>query len=50
MSYFHGKQGKGAQRLRKETLRAEAEHRNAVTPHESTKAHRLGRCECTKES
>lgn len=48
MSYFHGKAGKGAQRARKAVLRAEAEHRAAVTPHENTKAHRLGRCDCEK--
>lgn len=32
MSYFHGRQGKGAQRARKDVLRAEAEERNARTP------------------
>lgn len=46
MSYFHGKQGKGAQRVRKAVLRAEAEERNANTPHENTRAHRLSRCDC----
>lgn len=48
MSYFHGKQGKGAQRLRKEVLRAEAEHRAANVQHDRTKAHRLGKCDCEK--
>lgn len=46
MSYFHGKQGKGAQKARKATLRAEAEHRAALTEHDRTRAHRLGKCSC----
>lgn len=32
MSYFHGRQGQGAQKTRKAVLRAEAEERNARTP------------------
>ena len=46
MSFFHGKQGKGAQRVRKAELREQAEARNAETLHGNTKAHRLGRCNC----
>lgn len=49
MSYFHGKQGKGAQRTRKEVLRAEAEERAATTPHDRTRVHRLGKCECEQK-
>lgn len=32
MSYYHGRQGSGAARARREVLRAEAEERNARTP------------------
>lgn len=46
MSYFHGKQAKGAQRVRKDVLRAEAEHRQANVQHDRTRAHRLGKCDC----
>jgi hypothetical protein len=46
MSYFHGRQAKGAQRVRKEILRAEAEHRALNVQHDRTRAHRLGKCEC----
>jgi hypothetical protein len=49
MSYFHGRQGKGAQRVRKDVLRAEAEHRAANVQHDHTKAHRLNRCDCNPE-
>jgi hypothetical protein len=31
---------------KKDRKRFEAEERNAATPHERTKAHRLGRCGC----
>jgi hypothetical protein len=30
----------------KQLKRVEAEERNAATPHDKTKAHRLGRCSC----
>jgi len=46
VSRFTGKQGKGAQRAARDVRRAEAEHRQALTEHDNTKAHRLGRCDC----
>lgn len=42
MSYFHGRQGHGARRTRKEILRAEATHRNTLTPDHRRKAFLLG--------
>lgn len=49
MSYFHGRQGRGAARARTDVLRAEAEHRALNVQHDRTKAHRLNKCECSKE-
>lgn len=49
MSYFHGRQGRGASRARKDVLRAEAEHRTLNVQHDRTRAHRLAKCECPKE-
>lgn len=46
MSRFHGKQGQGAVRAHKAVKRAEAEQRTLLTPHENTRAHRLGKCDC----
>lgn len=42
MSYFHGRQGRGAARTRKEVLREEAEARNALTPEHRRKAFLYG--------
>lgn len=42
MSYYTGKQGKGAAKARKGVLRAEAEDRQALTPDHRRKAFRLG--------
>jgi hypothetical protein len=41
MSRFHGKQGKHAGRADRLVKRDEAEERNARTPHENTKRHRI---------
>lgn len=49
MSRFTGKQGKGAQRAAKAVRRVEAEHRQALTLHENTRAHRLGKCDCVSD-
>jgi hypothetical protein len=38
--------GRGALRELRRRRRAEAEERNAQTPHERTRRHRLGRCDC----
>jgi hypothetical protein len=46
---FNGKQFKGIARIMRDVKRAEAEARNANTPHENTKAHRLDRCDCHEE-
>lgn len=45
---WHGPQPKGAARTRRAERREDAEHRNAETPHNRTKAHRLGKCDCTE--
>lgn len=42
MSYFHGRQGKGASKARKGVLRDEAVERQALTPAHRRKAYRLG--------
>lgn len=42
MSYFNGKQGKGAAKARKGVLRDEAVERQALTPAHHRKAFRLG--------
>lgn len=42
MSYFHGRQGKGAQRDRKADLRAGADARNTLTPEHLRKAFLFG--------
>jgi hypothetical protein len=47
---WHGKQAAHATRTLRELKRAEAEVRNAATPHENTKAHRLGRCKNCEEN
>lgn len=46
MAVFTGKQYKNAMRDIREAKHLEAIHRNSHTPHERTKAHRLGKCEC----
>lgn len=43
---FNGKMGKGFMTARRHMRRLEAEQRNAQTPHNRTKAHRLERCGC----
>lgn len=43
MSAYSGPQGKGAAKKRRAVKRAEAEARNALTPPERRRAHRLGR-------
>lgn len=46
MTYrYNGPCGKGFERKRREQKRIEAELRAEETPHERTKAHRLGKCE-----
>lgn len=45
MSRWHGKQYRGAMRDLRKTKRREAEERNARTPHERTRTHRLMKCE-----
>lgn len=42
MSYYNGKSGKGAAKVRKGVLRAEAEDRQALTPEHHRRAFRLG--------
>lgn len=37
---------RGLSRQVAELKRTEAEARNAATPHDRTRAHRLGRCDC----
>lgn len=41
-----GTANKGLGRTLKQLKRAEAEERNSKTPHNRTRAHRVGRCEC----
>lgn len=45
MSYFTGPQGTGAAVLHRATKKREAEERNALTPHERTRRHRLDKCD-----
>lgn len=44
MSAFHGPQGQGAMKRRRDEKRAEAEARQEAVAHERTRAHRLGTC------
>lgn len=41
-----GTVNKGLARINRQLKRAEAEARNAMTPHDRTRAHRENRCEC----
>jgi len=51
MSTFTGRQGKGAMAAHRRDKRTEAEARNAVTPHDRTRAHREVRCiGCTERA
>lgn len=45
---YAGPMGRGYARLLRQEKRKEAEARNARTPHDRTKAHRLGKCDCSE--
>jgi hypothetical protein len=45
---WSGPQGKGAARRVRAQKRGEATRRGLTTPHERTRGHRLGRCDCRR--
>jgi hypothetical protein len=49
MSHWNGRHSEGYARVVRDVKKIEATQRAEKTPHERTKAHRLGKCLCAME-